>query len=460
MADLIRNYINIINDLHAYWEPHDEQITVGKALFNDDVRHMFVQCGRKWGKSELAIYMLWRWCLTFQNASCYYISPFAKQSKEIIWANKRLQNFGSRNYITSVNNSELRINFTNGSFIKCDGSDNFEAYRGITPHLVLYDEFKDFRPEFHISMAPNLSVHNAPLIIIGTPPDYENQYVQLAEEYKLDPKKRFFQFSSFGNPHIDREWLENEKKTLYARGEGDVWEREYMGRFVTGGINSIFPMLSKRYIYKHDDVIRGIDRDKKKLSWFCVCDPGTTTCFAVLFGCINPYTQQIYLLDEIYETDQKKTSVNVIGQTIKQMKNELYARGDWTQCADEAAAWFIAEMADRFDEGFLPTQKSLNKKDEGLGLIKDIMLQDKLIISDRCKKLYWEMENYVRDKFNRIPKVNDHLIDCFRYLLDIAGYSLNTRLEPRDYEEIHKETKRFYTLTEDLLNDGLIEDDL
>jgi len=443
-------YTNIINDLHSDWVPHEGQIKIGRALFNDNSRRLFIQCGRKFGKTEICIYMLWRWALMNPASSCYYISPFAKQSKEIVWANRRLQNFGPRTYVKSINNSELRINFKNGSFIKCDGSDNFEAYRGITPHFVLYDEFKDFRPEFHVAMSPNLAVNNAPLVIIGTPPDRECQYVQMAKEYQENDDCTYFQFSSYMNPHLDKDWLNNERGLLERRGEFDVWQREYMAKFVPGGVNAIFPMLSRDIVMNHKLLLNEIRNDRKKLQYYCVADPGTTTCFAVLFGAINPYNKRIYLLDEIYETDQKKTSVNQIGRKILDKRHGIWPRpDDWVFVADEAAAWFMNEMADRFDIGFMPTKKSLNKKDVGLSLIKDTILQQKLVISSNCKKMYWEMENYIRDKNNNIPKMDDHLIDSLRYLLDIAGYSLNDEKEPDDIEWSNRETKRFYTPEED-----------
>lgn len=438
-------YTQVIKDLHEKWEPHEGQIQIGRSLFNEDVRQIFVQCGRKFGKTEVCIYMLWRWALLNPGSSCYYISPYLKQSKEIVWANKRIQTFGPQKYIDSINNTELRLNFKNGSFIKCDGSDNYEAFRGITPHFVLYDEFKDFRPEFHVAMEPNLIVMNAPIVMIGTPPDKEGQYTQIASEFSNHSTKRFFQMPTWVNPHIPKSWLMDQKKLYESRGEQAIWAREYEGRFVPGGANAIFPMLSRKYVKLHEEVLKEIEYDRKKLKWYVIADPGTTTCFAVLFACINPYNKKIYLLDEIYETNQKYTSVTAIGAKVKEKKEGLNVRYEWLQYADEAAAWFRKEMFDRFEESYGPTQKSLKKKDEGLSLIKDTFIKDKIVISSNCKKLYWEMENYVSDQDGNIPKVNDHLIDCFRYLLTQDFYTLENESEPGP----ESETRRGFKISDD-----------
>jgi hypothetical protein len=89
-------------------------------------------------------------------------------------------------------------------------------------------------------------------------------------------------------------------------------------------------------------------------------------------------------------------------------------------------------MLDNFDEHFEPSMKSANSKDSGLTLIKDIILQGKLHISDRCIKTFWELDNYYKDKNGNIPKKDDHLIDNFRYLLAALHYSLPEARAPEE----------------------------
>jgi hypothetical protein len=195
--------------------------------------------------------------------------------------------------------------------------------------------------------------------------------------------------------------------------------------------------------------MRQLKKDMHKLQWIVSADPGTHTCFAVLFAALNPYTRKLYILDEIYETDQRQTSVSVIGKRIINKKYGLYAKADWYQCYDEAAAWFQNEMVDQFDDGWVPTSKALNKKEQGLGLIKDMLLADMIIISDRCKSTLREMLNYVRDKKGKIPKENDHEIDNLRYILGALSYDMNRALEPANKELVNKEWKPWYTMDED-----------
>jgi hypothetical protein len=427
-------YIEFIEKIHARWHPHRGQVRVGKALFDKDIRDIFLECGRNWGKTEFAAYALLRWAWCHSESENYYFAPEQKQGREIIWESNRLQNMVPKEWISgSPNQTEMRITLTNGSFIKVDGSDNIDSYRGVKPKgLIVLEEYKDFRPGFYDVFDPNRAPYNAPILIIGTPPDVpEHHFITKADEFLNDPDKAYFNAPTSENPIINEQWLAKKKSEYYNRGEGEAFEREYMARRVFGGKKSILPMVNSFQVTPHDEVMRSIVRDAKKLQFFCVADPGTTTCFATLFGCINPYSKIIYLLDEIYETDQAKTSVSIIGSRMVEKQVELgFGRAEWDEVADEAAAWFINEMSDRFEHHFRPTEKAQNKKEFGLSLIKDIFLKNKIVISDRCIKLMWEMMNYVKDDRGNIPKLNDHLIDCFRYFLAAAGYQLETEAEP------------------------------
>ena len=244
----------------------------------------------------------------------------------------------------------MRIRFRNGSFIKLDGSDNVEAYRGVKPKgLTIFDEFKDFRPEFFEAYDPNRAAFNSPLLIIGTPPEFEGQFTHLYEAWKQDASKATFQFPTSSNPHIDQDWLIRKREELYARADGDVWEREYEARFVKGGARRIFPMLKDGFVrpeQKIEDELKKLG--KRKLHWFVWADPAGASTFAVLFVAIDPYSKMVYCVDEIYEQKQEFMTVRSIGERINSLCDG-YWRDDgqdspWRRGYDEAETWFANEM--------------------------------------------------------------------------------------------------------------------
>ena len=448
-----------MGEIHSCFDPHPPQREILQNLFKSEKDRLFIQCGRKFGKTALAIYALWRWALSRPNQCCYYFSPYMNQTKEILWANRRLQDFGSRNSIQSINNTEMRITFNNGSFIKASGSDNAESVRGITPDFVIYDEYRDFIESFHQVMSPNFASRMAKLLIITTPAELENACWKLSEFAESNNAWKYFSFPSESNPHIDKGWLDREKALLYSRAEGDVWEREYMARRIRGGSNSVFPMFSKDLLVPRETLLNEIKKDLKKLQWFATFDPGTTTVFAGLFSALNPYTKVWYWLDEIYEVGTKSTSVNQIWPVAERKRLELLPIFEgwddkWTLTADEAAAWFRGEVMDRFGIFIQPTHKNLGKKVEGLSLLNDIFLQKKVRISDSCVNVINEIENYRKDDHGKLQKKNDHLIDCARYQNAAAYYSLNDVLEPVDERRRldGESNKRAFTVEDDFPN--------
>lgn len=421
---------------------HPDQIEQLKPLYIDGKKDLFLSCGRKWGKTELIGYVLWKHALENPGSACYYVGPEAAHARKIIWDGYRLQRYmgnDTQKYIKSIRNQEMMIRLTNGSFIQVVGSDNYAVANGLTPSIAVYDEFKAFNPRWHVEFAPNRAAKAAPLIIIGTKPRAGNknmdQYNEILEYMRNDPDSYVADRTTFDNPinHLpdQKKIIDQEISQLRARGEEDVVQLEYYSRVVPGGKQAIFPMFRRdKHIHAHEDLIAEIEKDRKRLQWVWIADPGNTTCFGMLFAAYNEYTGNLYILDEIYEKDQSKTSVGIIVPSGKKKCHEFYPQSsiedDWLKGCDDAAAWFMTEAMSRFGIYFSPAEKWKGTKEEGLSVIKDQLIYDTVKISDRCRNLAEEMEKYAKDLHGRIPKKNDHLIDCFRYLNGMIHYDFNT----------------------------------
>lgn len=464
MSQAAINLANIIAGLHANWMPHPAQAQILHAIFYQQKKRIFIECGRKFGKTDIVCYILWRALNTIRKADGYYFAPSAKQAKELIWANHRVQNFGPRSFLKGKpNETETRMRFKNESFLKLDGSESYEAYRGVEPDIFVYDEYKDFHTKFHPAMDPNrgakagkgTGIH----VIVGTPPETDSHpddpekrhpFYELADEINEEPEGAYFNFPTIANPYIPKEWVESQKIKYEKRGDLAGFFREYEAKRVKGGPGHIFPMWDeKKLVRPHEYVMSQIERDAHHMQWYIAADPGTTTVFGVLFVAVNPYNQHVYILDEIYAKTQMECSTSKIIPKIAKKRSELHRKvDDWVQIYDEAAAWFSNEAAASYGEGFLPTHKSWDKKEAGLSLIKDQMLDGKIMISKRCINLIWEIENYIKDKNGNIPKVNDHLLDAMRYSNAAAGLCLEEDNPPEPIDP--DDEQRFWTQGQDI----------
>lgn len=440
---------------------HKDQIAQLKPLYdkNNTINSMFISCGRKWGKTELVGYILWRHALLNPGSACYYIGPEATHARKILWDTQRIQKYmgkATSKYLLKTREQEMKILLKNGSFIQVVGSDNYAVANGLTPHIAVYDEFKAFNHRWHTEFAPNRAAKAAPLVIIGTKPRPGNknmdQYNEILEYAKNNPLEWYVaERTTFDNPinHLpaQKQIIDQEISQLIARGEEDVVQLEYYSKVIQGGKRNIFPMFRPdQHVFKHEEIMKELDKDLKRMEWYLISDPGTVTCFGALLACLNPYTKQLYILDEIYEKNQLDTSTRRIYPRMEAKALELYPGSnldeDWFKVADEAAAWFMNEVMDQYQKYFIPTNKNHNKKEEGISLIKDQMIHKLIKISDRCVNLRTEVEKYVVDDKGNIPKIHDHLIDCWRYLNAAANYNMHEVLEAvrikSDYEAIRR----------------------
>lgn len=434
-AQYIATYLN---DLHDVWQPHPGQIPVGNAIFYQGKKRVFVRCGRKWGKTEKLCYTLYRWAGTTPNGQFYYVAPFYNQAAEIIWHPGRLKNFLGPHmgkYIADINETDRRIIFKNGSFIKLVGSDNHQAGRGFNPDGAVYDEFKDHDYRFHEGFVDNLITKKAPLLIVGTPPEtFDHFFCRTEEDFKLDVRGAYYKMPTSTNPYIDPEELKREKESAIRKGEWAKYMREIEAEIVPGGSNAIFPMFEiprydesgklvgeSRHVKDHETLLNMVQTRARDYDYYLMFDPGSSITMAALLVAIHRGYKQILILDEIYIRERMKTSTKQVYPLAVEKMDAITKRHHWHQGYDHAATWFQVEVANEFGVGLIPCQKDLGTKEEKLSTIKDFMLADLFLVSKNCKSFISEASTYATDDKGRIPKVNDHLIDCIRYIFNAAG---------------------------------------
>lgn len=398
--------------------------------------------------SELGPYCQTRWAILNAKSFNYYFVPIKDQIGDIIWANGRLPDFLplhlKRKYLDGEpSKSEYRINFKNGSFIRCDGSDSFNKARGYTANgLQVYDETKDFHPMFHNAFDPNRATNNSPLLAMGTPGDEKALLTQLFDAAELTKYGAAFNFSSHANPHISHDFLEKKRAEYVARGDLDVYDVEYGAKRVRIGKKYIFPMLNRKMVKPHEELLTYVHKYRKDFDFYAMYDPGSAKCFGVLFVAVHRYNKHVIILDEIYEKHMgENTTKKIVPRAIAICEEINKNADDWMHGYDYAAAWFYSGIMDEFpDYGYSMSLcvKDLKDKENKLSLIKDIMIGTAegslLTVSDKAVNFYKEAEEYKLDDKGNLKKINDHLLDCLRYILNLAGYYTIEDARPIDFK--------------------------
>lgn len=469
-AEFLNDLATKMEALHKHWTPTPAQKLILERIFKHNRKRIFIRAGRKFGKTELCMYIANRISILSPATVSLYVTPSLKQGKKILWKNRRLHNSIPPEFLPHFQEQETTVRFPNQSYTELDGSENYESHRGTEPDLLMLDELKDIDRRFYDASYPNLAPRNGLLIVIGTPPkERHNFYCELEEEAATNPDWDFFHFPTSSNPHISAEWLRKEKEAYYRRGEEDVWIREYEAQYVWSAKSQIIPNFRREKHVRHSSVLFPIiQHNRRGWEFYCTFDPATSTTFAALFIAYNRLTGQIFVLDEIYEKSRVKMTASAIWSETTRKINAI-SKGigftpKWFFIYDEAAAWFANEISTQFRQGMTASRKAKADKESGISLFNTCLSYDNCFyMTEYCRCFAFEVENYVTDDDGNYPNRNDHCIDGYRYFEDIAAVVPNpegftmSRIDPREARSQGLFTKKNEILS---LEDAIeLEDD-
>lgn len=174
--------------IHTQYIPHKYQ----REIHQKFKRFSVLVCHRRFGKTYLAINSLIDAAMRFagNDGRFGYIAPFLKQAKQVSW--DYLKRFALSIPGTRANESELSIDFPNGSRIRLYGSDNGEALRGLYFDGIVMDEVADMRPETWPEIVrASLSDRKGWCVFIGTPKGL-NQFHDLYQHALQDTSGKWY----------------------------------------------------------------------------------------------------------------------------------------------------------------------------------------------------------------------------------------------------------------------------
>jgi len=165
-------------DIKIPYTPRHHQ----SLLHNTISKHRWsvLVCHRRFGKTVCMINHLIRSALTSKqkNPRFAYISPTFKQSKSIAW--DYMKQFTAKIPYTKFNETELRVDFPNGSRITLLGSENSDGLRGIYLDGCVIDEYANVNSKlFPEIIRPALSDRKGYCVFIGTPQGMNNNFYEL-----------------------------------------------------------------------------------------------------------------------------------------------------------------------------------------------------------------------------------------------------------------------------------------
>lgn len=370
-------------------------------------RFTVINCGRRAGKSTLAVYKMLHVATNDSKRIVWYVAPTYKQAKSIMWS--MLAEAIPQEAILKKNETELSVVLRNGSEILLKGADNPDSLRGVRIDFCIFDEvaFIDKWDDAWKVIRPTLMDSRASVWFISTPNGF-NHFKDLSERTGIDWK--YYHFTTYDNPFIPREEIEASKLEM----DEDSFAQEIMGEFrrMSGLIYKDFnrdihmvttPNLSMNYTFARS------------------LDFGFGHKTALLYFAINSDGTAIYCYDGLYISG---SDVFEISEAVK-IKDA--GRVITLAVADSAQPMNIKELG-MLGATFTPVEKGADSVKFGITKVAELLkvrndtgkptlMFDKNLtwIADEFERYRW-IENKAAGEIKEVPlKRDDDAMDAVRY---------------------------------------------
>lgn len=202
--------------------------TTQKIVAQDNHRFRVVNCGRRWGKTTLAVLEMVAKAVFKDDSRVVYIAPTYQQARDIAW--NELKKI-CEPVQTNVNESRLEITIktkTGGSsIIWLRGWESVETLRGQRFDFVVIDEIasmRNFWLNWQEVIRPTLTDRKGEVLFISTPKGFNHFY----DLYNFnDEDYKSFHYTSYDNPFLPQEEIDKAKQELPE----DRFSQEYMADF-------------------------------------------------------------------------------------------------------------------------------------------------------------------------------------------------------------------------------------
>jgi hypothetical protein len=203
-----------------------------RRIHRSKKRFRVVACGRRFGKTLLAVFELLEFALTHPNSNCAWVAPYFRQSKIVYRFIRKVFHKTGKHFIVYKSDTDLRFEFANGSVIQFFSAENYETMRGEPYDFVVIDEAADSLRDSKLwtdAIRPALADRRGNALFIGTPKG-RNLFFLLFSRGK-DPEYpdwESFHARTADNPYIARAEIEAARKELPE----DTVRQEYDAEFL------------------------------------------------------------------------------------------------------------------------------------------------------------------------------------------------------------------------------------
>lgn len=369
-------------------------------IFHNESRFKVAGCGRRFGKSYLATYIILTKALT-KKGIYFFVAPTFAQARQILW--EILKGKVRDKLALKINESRLEVTLINGSRILLKGADRPDTMRGVSLSGVVLDEFATMRePEtvWQQVLRPALSDQLGWAVFISSPMG-RNYFYDLYNNAKSLEDWKSWQFTTIDGGYVPESEIQSAMHDLDER----TFRQEYLASFESfdGLVCPNFDRAlneSIEVINENDTLIMGIDFNVNKMPCIVHVKRG----------------QELHALDEFFgsfNTDELMQSIE-----IRYPKHKKIFHTDASGTANKSSAGGQTDI--KIIESYGYTVMNLRKNPNIIDRVNAhnsmICSTDKTrryFVHKRCKRLIETHEKHVFDDNGLPNKKHEWLDDVF-----------------------------------------------
>lgn len=346
--------------------------TAQSQIAKDKHRFRVTCCGRRFGKTSLAVQEMLAKAFAQNERKVVYIAPTFQQARDIAWQELKKS---STPILESINESrlELKIKTQYGgiSSLWLRGWEAVETLRGQHFDFMVIDEIASMRnwwENWHEVVRPTLTDTCGEVLFISTPKGF-NHFYDLFNLENTDSDYKSFHFTSYDNPHVPHDELDKARLELTE----DRFAQEYLADFrKTEGL--VYKEFNRQqHIFTDENTI------PRRVERLCGVDWGyTNPAAAVVID--RDYDNHFWVIQEYYQ--RQKTTQEIIEYIRSFNANAYYP--------DPAEP-------DRLEDC---RRAGLNVRDvskdvvAGIDAVRNLFKAGRIHIHSSCVNLIQELETY------------------------------------------------------------------
>ena len=394
-------------------------LSAAQAMIANDPRRFRVACcGRRFGKTTLAIREICR-IAREPNSEVYYVSPSYRMSKTIVFK-KLKQKLLSLKWVRKINETELTFILKNGSTISLKGADNYDSLRGVGLDGLIMDEAADIDPQaWYEVLRPALSDRQGRALFLGTPKGF-NWFKDIFDLSALYPTEwASFQYTTIDGGNVSQSEIDSARRDLDER----TFNQEYLGTFqnYSGRVYYAFDRLKNIQNVELGEP-QGPFRDLKQTTIHVGIDFNVNPMSAVI---AVKSGENLYVIDEI-RLYSSSTQELVEELQSRYPTQKIFAYPDPAGSARKTSAGGTTDHTILRNAGFVvkaphrhtPVKDRINAVNSRLC---DSLDNRYLYVHGRCKFTIECLERQVYQEGTSQPDKSsgyDHMNDALGYMVD------------------------------------------